>query len=202
MAYSNGAISQLTVRFQQSCGALTDPGLHGYLRWSRDDPTAPPAPGPASDYAWQPPAGVVPATGNYLYIASPPGDMIAGGQTFLDTEPDYNFLGSANSPLSVELSVAMPSYAHWWSLMLVGRYNQSALTTGYYPNVLDAPNNNPATGGLDFSGEGHGCPGGVRSFAVDQIAYDWQGLQSISVRFEQACGGPSPLHGALRWTRP
>jgi hypothetical protein len=201
VAYLLGSLSQVTARFEQQCEG-GGPALHGYLRWSSLDRSGPPAPKPASDFTWTPPKGAVPATGNYLYVSSPLGDYIGGGQTFLDTDPTYTFTTN-NSWTRPIMRVVMPSYAHWWYLTLAAKYNQPQLAIGYYPDVERAPFNNPATGGLDFSGDGRGCNTSVDSFAVDQIRYDAKGLVWIEVRFKQACeGSMTPLYGALRWTRP
>jgi hypothetical protein len=202
VTYASGLISGVTARFEQSCEA-TEPPLHGYLRWSRDDPTAPPPPGSPSEFAWQPPDGAVPASGSYLYVASPSGDFIGMGQTFLDTPQAYTFVpsGSATAPTLRITNAA--NAGDYWVVDFRSRYNQSSLATGFYPNVLRAPFANPATGGFDIWGSGRACNNDLSSFAVDQISFDALGLASITARFTQSCEGTMPaLYGALRWARP
>jgi hypothetical protein len=203
VAYSGGLISQVTLRFEQSC-ETTGPAMHGYLRWSRSDATQPPAPGDPSQFTWSPPAGAVPATGNYLYVQSSSGDYIGQGKTFVDAPPAYAFAPSGTASF-VTVHVSNPADSgDYWYLNLAARYNQTGLTTGYYPNVEPADGiYNPATGGMSFWGSGRGCNTSLGSFAVDQISYDAQGLASIQVRFVQNCEvNGTPLYGALRWTRP
>jgi hypothetical protein len=200
--YSGGTLDQVTLRFEQRC-ETTGPALEGYLRWARNDPTEPPPPGDPADFAWSPPDGAVTASGSYLYYESPPGDYIGQGDTFLATGPDWAFTPAWNGNHVAIHATHTGFPGDWWTLDLSGRYNQSSLTRGLYDDVRRYPFNNPATGGLDLSGDGRGCNELAGSFAVDEISWDPAGLASISARFVQRCEltGP-PLYGAIRWSRP
>jgi hypothetical protein len=196
---AGGVLSTLTARFGQRCEG-SGPELLGYFRYDAADPTVPPPPGDPAAFAWHPPAGAVPATGNYLYFESTPGDYIGQGQTQLYTEPTATFTPDWGGSM-VQLFVNAPG---GWSADFKGQDQQPRLTVGLYENVRRYPFHNPTKGGLDFSGMGRGCNQLLGTFAVDAISYDATGqLQSVSIRFVQRCEltGP-PLYGAMHWERP
>jgi hypothetical protein len=199
--YAASTLDQITLRWEQRCDALSGPVLRGYFRWARNDSTVPPPPGDPSGLAWSPPAGAVPESGNYLYLASPAGDYIGQGRTTLYTEPATTFGITADPNVQITTYDTTPGYH--WMVWMAGRYNQARLAVGLYDGVQRYGFHNPAKGGLDVFGEGRGCNEVLGSFAVDQISWDDAGLVSISARFEQRCEGTGPaLHGAVRWTRP
>ena len=76
VTYQANSLRTLTLRFEQRCESASAPPMRGYIRYDRDDPTVPPGPGNAADFPWTPPAGAVPATGDYFYFESSPGDYI------------------------------------------------------------------------------------------------------------------------------
>ncbi|HET7726212.1 MAG TPA: Calx-beta domain-containing protein [Candidatus Limnocylindrales bacterium] len=198
VTYDGSALSTLTLRFEQRCEGTGAP-LRGFLRYDAGDPTTPPPPGDPAAFAWQPPAGTVPAAGNYLYFESSPGDRIGQGQTRLHTEADSTFTPDWGGRI-VQLFVNAPG---GWSAEFSGPDAMPLLTRGLYENVQRFPFHNPAKGGMDFSGEGRGCNEVLGTFAVDEITWDGTELASVSIRFVQRCEvtGP-PLYGALRWQRP
>jgi hypothetical protein len=170
------------------------------VRYERDDPTQPPPPGDAADFPWSPPAGAVPATGDYFSFQSSPGDYIGQGRTDLYTAPDATMTGSDTNGV-VRLRVDRGTSD--WDVRLSGPDAQVQLQPGLYEDLGRYPFHNPVEGGLSMSGEGRGCNELAGAFAVDSIAYDAQGLVSFEVRFVQRCEATNPpLYGAMRWTRP
>lgn len=165
------------------------------------DPSAASAPISPTLLAWHPPAGSVPATGDYLYLQGSPGDYISQGRTMLYEPADgtfslWNTYGDTN-----KVSAGYDSATDWWDVWLFGRSDQTQLTTGLYSNVERAPFNDPTTGGFSVFGTGRGCNESYSSFVVDQITYDSEDhVTSIAARFVQHCeqpGAPS-LYGSIR----
>ena len=196
---SSGVLQRYTMRFLQHCEGGS-PALRGYFRYDASDPTTPPPPGDPADFAWHPPSGAVPATGNYLYLQGSPGDFISGGQTLL-FGPSTTFGLSNTYGRANDVSFGTSS-GNGWDVEMFGKSTQSRLTTGLYTNVESAPFNNPTTGGFSISGNGRGCNNSFSTFAVDQISYDSSGtVSSISARFVQHCEQSTapPLYGALRF---
>src|SRR6267142_617848 len=76
VTYLNGALASMQLRFTQQCQG-TSAALHGEIHWFANDSTAPPGPlSPPPAGLWQPSPGSTPATGNYVYLESDPGDYI------------------------------------------------------------------------------------------------------------------------------
>jgi hypothetical protein len=200
VTYQSGSLKTLTLRFEQRCESASAPPLRGLVRYDRDDPTVPPPPGNAADFAWSPPAGAVPATGDYLYFESSSGDYIGQGRTSLYTADNATI--SATDPSGV-VHLHLDEGQGWWDVYASGPDAQTQLLPGLYDDLQRYPFHNPTEGGLDMSGEGRGCNTLAGAFAVDSIAYDQGGLQSFSIRFVQRCEAfMPPLYGAMRWTRP
>jgi hypothetical protein len=197
---TSGVIQQASLRFAQHCDGAT-PALHGFVRYVKDDPTAPPPPGDPTTFPWSPPAGSVPATGNFLYLQSAAGDYIGQGGTYLYTDAE-GLTASGGPGVTVSTPV---SGSTWWTVTMVPPDTEGRLTTGLYADVERAPFSNPATGGFEVYGTGRGCNTLVATYAVDAISWRPDGsLGSIAARFVQHCEGASapPLYGALRWTAP
>lgn len=147
---------------------------------------------------WQPAPGSTPASGNYVYLQSDPGDYIGHGQTIIFTP--------LNSALSVTASGGLLSVNiagnSSWSGNFQSPNSLSQLMPGYYPGVLRYPFNNPVLGGLSWYGDGRGCNTLLGWFTVDNIAYINGVLAAIDLRFEQQCEqGTTALHGAIHWAQ-
>jgi hypothetical protein len=197
ISFTGSTLSTLTLRFEQKCEVSGQP-LRGFLRYDAADPTTPPPPGDPAGLAWRPPAGVLPATGNYLYFESPTGDYIGQGRTELYTDANATFKPAWGGRL-VQVFVNAPG---GWNATFSGPDQMTQLTVGLYQDVQRYPFHNPVKGGMDFSGEGRGCNQLLATYAVDQIAWDTNGLVSVTIRFTQRCEvtGP-PLNGAVHWER-
>jgi hypothetical protein len=138
----------------------------------------------------------IPSNGSATFITlqSDAGDYIGQGATELDT--------AANSTISVTGSGAQATVGvGGWSGSFDGMNSVSQLQPGYYPGLMRNPFNNPATRGLDWSGNGRGCNTLTGWFVVDSVTYTGGALSSLSLRFEQHCeGGTAVLHGQVHWT--
>src|SRR4029079_19576506 len=167
-------VAQMTARFEQRCDNSIGV-LRGYLRYDRDDPTVPPPPGDAAAFPWSPPAGATPATGDYLYVESSPGDYIGQGRTQLYASTNATFTASESSGV-VHLSVS--ESLGTWTVDATGPDAQTRLLPGLYDHLGRYPFHNPTEGGLSMSGEGRGCNRLAGAFAVDAFAYNAQGLVS------------------------
>ena len=190
---------RIVARFEQRCDASVGV-LRGFIRYERDDPSQPPPPGDAANFPWSPPAASVPATGDYFYFESSPGDYIGQGRTDLYTAPDSTLIGSDTNGV-VRLRVDRGTSD--WDVRVSGPDAQTQLQSGLYEDLGRYPFHNPVEGGLSMSGEGRGCNELAGAFAVDSAVYDAGGLASFEVRFVQRCEVTNPpLYGAMRWTRP
>jgi hypothetical protein len=191
---------RIVARFEQRCDSSAGI-LRGFLRYERGDPTTPPPPGDPAEFPWSPPAGAVPASGDYLYFESSAGDYIGQGRTDLYTAPSASFVGAEASGM-VRLQVARDGTS-WWTVSVTGPDAQDRLLPGRYAGLGRYPFHNPVEGGLSMSGEGRGCNRLAGDVAVDDVVYSATEIMSFTIRFIQRCEetGP-PLFGAMRWTRP
>jgi len=194
VTYDGSTLTAIDLHFDQHC-ENGSPALHGTIHWKAGDPTKAPGPVNPIPSLWTPPASALPASGNYVYLASDAGDYIGRGATLLYT--------SSNSTIATFTSAShlqvMVNNADW-----VGDFQAmsslSQLQVGYYPSVQRSPFDNPVRGSLDWHGGGRGCNTITGWFAVDQVTYDATSITSIAIRFEQHCDGMTPaLHGAIRW---
>jgi hypothetical protein len=148
---------------------------------------------------WQLAPGLVPASGNYVYLESDPGDYIGQGQAYLYV------------PATAVLTVAQKSNANgpcldvrvngdkWWFGDFQAMNTLTDLEPGFYPNLLRFPGN-PTQGGLDWEGDGRGSNTLTGWFVVDSVTYANDALTGVALRFElHSEGGTPALHGAIRW---
>lgn len=197
VAYANGALTSIDLRFEQHCDFAVA-ALHGQIHWDASDTTRPPGPvvPPPSDL-WQPAAGATPAAGSYVYLQSDRGEPIVGGGAVTLTA-DVNPIQVTAAGNHVHVSVTSPAY---WNGDFQAMYDVTPLQPGYYGNLERYPFHNPARGGLDWSGNARGCNTLTGWFVVDDLAWSGDVLTAIDLRFEQHCDGVAPaLHGKVHWT--
>lgn len=196
VTYVSGVLTAIDLRFEQHCeGAAA--ALHGQIHWAPGDTTAPPGPvNPPPASLWQPAVGSTPASGNYVYLESDPGDYIGAGQTYTYTQANARF--SPNSSTGrLGFNVAGNQS---WTGSFQAMLGIAQLQPGYYPNVQRYPFNNPLTGGMDWSGEGRGCNTLQGWFVVDSITYVNNVMTAVDLRFEQHCEGGLPaLRGKIHY---
>jgi hypothetical protein len=197
VTYTNGSLTAIDLRFDEYCD-YWGTGWRGQIHWTPDDPTTPPGPvNPPPAGLWQPVSGSTPTTGNYVYLQSDAGDYIGQGLTYTYT-PDNTLFDLYTNVGYFGLTVGDRE----WYGNFQAMYTLTELQPGYYGNLGRFPFNNPATGGLDWSGEGRGCNELSGWFVVDNVSYNGVNLTAIDLRFEQHCEGWGPaLHGQIHWVK-
>jgi|GEM_PF-852885 len=196
VTYVDDALASIDLRFAVGCSGDTAV-LYGQIHWRADDPTQPPGPVmPVPDELWRPSEASVPASGSYVYLDSDDGDYIGAGGEYLYTEASAELSVSANGRnLEVEVDGEESWDGRFETMLTIPRFEP-----GYYPDLQRYPFNNPAKGGLSWSGEGRGSTTLTGWFAVDEVTYVDGVLASIDLRFEQHSSGVTPaLRGEIHW---
>jgi hypothetical protein len=196
IAYSGTTLTSVDLRFEQYCDASTVP-LHGQLHWDAGNTSTAPGPQIPPTGLWAPAASFVPPAGNYVYLVSDPGDIIADGATQL--------LTSDNAALDVvtNLTAALRINVGGWTGDFVGMNFLSQLQPGYYGGLQRYVARNVLKGGMEWSGNFRGCNTLTGWFVVDNVTYTLAELTAIDLRFEQHCEGAGPaLHGVIHWVKP
>jgi hypothetical protein len=194
--YVGASLAAIDLHFEQHCEGGV-PALRGTIHWKSDDTSAPPGPvNPPPAGLWRPAPGSTPATGNYVYLQSDPGDYIGGGATYTYTPPTVTIAVTASGG---HLSVSVNG-VQAWSGDFQAMNTLSHIEAGYYADLRRYPFHNPVKGGLSWNGEGRGCNTLLGWFAVDRVTYTGGALTALDLRFEQHCEGGAPaLHGAIHW---
>lgn len=198
VSYTAGSLSAVDLRFEQHCEGAA-PALRGQLHWVAGDTATPGGPvNPPPAGLWSPAVGATPATGNYVYLVSDPGDYIGQGQTHTYTPADTTIgVNSNGGYVGFNLNGAT-----WWYGDFKAMNTLTQLQPGYYGNLQRYPFHNPTIGGLSWSGDGRGCNTLTGWFVVDSVSYDNGVLKAIDLRFEQHCEGGAPaLHGKVHWAQ-
>ena len=164
VTYSDGVLTSIDLRFEQHGDGGTT-ALHGEIHWRADDPTQPPGPVlPVPDTLWRPAADPAPDADTYVYLDSDAGDFIGQGQEYLYTEPESDIAVSQSGGY---LSVSVGGWQGDFEAMI----GLTSLQAGYYPGMKRYLFENPARGGLDWSGHSRGSNTLTGWFAVDDIEY-------------------------------
>jgi hypothetical protein len=193
VTYAAGALTAVDLRFEQHCEGGT-PALHGAIHWDVADAAPPSGPQDPPTGLWQPAA--VPSTGNFVYLESEAGDPLGAGKTFVYTQADA-ILTTVSSGAHLAVSV---NGDESWSGNFQAMSSIPQLQPGYYGHLTRYPFQNPAFGGLDWSGMGLGCNMLTGWFVIDSVTYTSDALTAIDLRFEQHCdGATAALHGRVRW---
>ncbi len=132
----------------------------------------------------------------YVQLQSDPGDYIGGGQNYTYTQAAAVIAVTATGG---HLSISIHG-AQQWSADFQVPDTLNQLQPGTYTGLQRYPFNDPAKGGLSWSGEGRGCNTLSGSFTIDSLTYGASNLAAIDLRFEQHCEGGTPaLHGTIHW---
>lgn len=203
IAYLNGTVTALDARFEQHCEGDT-PAAHGRIHWRSDDPTTPPGPvQPPPGGLWTPPAAVLPATGNVVFLQSSGANEFLGmGRSYLYTPLDsvIEVGGGGISPAGNRFQLTVTGDEEWTGFFQAMN-TLPDLRAGYYGGLLRFTSHNPATGGLSWYGEGRGCNVASGWFVIDSISYTGDSLSAIELRFEYHCEQDAPaLRGYIRWS--
>ena len=195
VTYSGTTLTSIDLRFEQHCDGFTA-ALHGKIHWDASDTTTPPGPVAPPAGLWQPPAGITPASGNYVYLESQVGDFVGQGNSFLYTASDTTF---SFVPATTRFSMFING-SIFWAGDFQAMYTLAQLQPGYYGNVSRYPSGNPAVGDMEWYGNGHGCNGVSGWFVIDSVTYTGAMMTAIDLRFEQHCEFALPaLHGKIHW---
>lgn len=205
VSYDGDTLAAIDLRFEQHCKGVA-PALRGRIRWSASDTTSPPGPVNPPAGLWQPSPSALPAGGNYVFMESDPDDPIGEGRTFLYTGANAEIQVQTADPRPADHSGPRASfYVYgdiWWSGDFVGMSNQMQLVPGYYGNLTRYPFQNPAVGGLGFSGRHIACNTLTGWFVIDKISYARGEVVELDARFEHHCDGEQPaMRGKVHWTR-
>jgi hypothetical protein len=196
IAYNGASLKSIDLRFEQYCDGGASP-LRGAIHWDVSDTTIPPGPEvPPPAGLWEPPPGATPAGGNYVFLASEPGEFVGQGGTYLHTQADSN-LQVITSDGRLLLLVQGDEI---WRGEFQAMDGLDQLGFGYYADLQRYPGHNPVKGGLNFRSETHTCDTVSGWFAVDSVTYEGDTLSTIDLRFGQFCNGDSAaLNGELHW---
>lgn len=194
VTYNGDSLVALDLRFEQRCDG--GPPLNGKIHWDPNDTTTAPGPVvPPPAGLWTPPAQVIPATGNYVYLESQVGDWIGQGANYLYTNNSQISIGSPGGSLWVVINGS-----ERWDGNFQAMNSLNYLQVGYYGDLQRYPFHNPVKGGLNWGGNGRNCNTVSGWFVIDSVSYVGVTLSSIEMRFEQHCEGGGPaLRGAIRW---
>ncbi len=194
ITYTGTVITVLDLRFAQYCDGSSSP-LYGKVHWEENASTVPGLQNPPPAGLWKPDASFVAPAGNYVYLASEPGDYIGRGGTELLTSSNASITASGGG-----LQFTIKAGA--WAGDFVGMNSLTQLTPGYYGDLQRYPFNNPVKGGMSWFGDGRGCNNLSGWFVVDQVSYAQGALSSIDLRFAQRCDGSfAAQHGQIHWAK-
>lgn len=194
IAYDGDRIERLRVRFEQRCHAADAPPLRGAYAYDEDRRGRAYNPRVAPDGAWQP--ADAPAAGPYLVTE---GGNYVGPSDARFTDDNANFVVDA---LRERVEVRVGSGDTGWAGTFAPPNGYGRLRRGYYAKLQRWPFDNPAEGGLDWTGDGRACNRVFGWFMVDDITYDELDITSLTLRFEHRCEVPDgdPMYGKVRWS--
>lgn len=194
VSYEGTSLRAIDLRFEQHCEGGSS-AAHGKIHWDASETSVAPVPVFPIPDLWQPLRSATPATGNYVYLESSPGDFIGQGKTYRYT-PDNSTLqlSSAGNQLQVHVDN--------WNATFAGMNSLSELKPGYYGDLRRYPFHNPVKGGLTWYGDGRGCNILTGWFVIDNIVTVKGNLQQLDARFEQHCEANSTaLRGKIHWVQ-
>ncbi len=136
-------------------------------------------------------------TPSSVRLQSDVGDYIGAGQSYQYTKANAVITVTASGG---RLSVGIRGDQQWFG-DFQSPNTLNRLEPGTYTGLSRYPFHNPATGGLNWSGEGRGCNTLTGSFTVERVTYLDNNLTAIDLTFEQHCEGAAPaLRGEIHWS--
>lgn len=133
---------------------------------------------------------------NSIKLVSDAGDYIGRGQTF--SYSNSNAVISVNTDEG-HLRVGV-SGDQWWHADFQLPQGFTQLEPGTYTQLSRYPFHVPATGGLDWSGDGRGCNTLTGEMTIKKATYVSGALSAVELSFEQHCEGANPaLRGEIKW---
>jgi hypothetical protein len=195
---ANNALSSIDLRFELHGHGNPD-ALHGQIHWSATDTSQPPGPINPPPELWQAPAGAIPATGNYAYLQSDPGDYIGQGKTYAYTPVNAKINVKAEKN---QLGIQIAGDQKWAGDFKIMEH-LDRLQPGYYGKLQSSGTYNPTRGFISWFGK-TGCCGSPRGWIIiDKATYVDGQLTELDIRFEQRNGeSNAALHGKIHWAVP
>ncbi len=195
ISYSNGKLDALDLRFEMSCEGSSTAPMRGKLHWIAGDTAGAPGPqNPPPAGLWQPDGSFTAPSGNYVYLVN-------GRDAKPELATPATTTIEVNTTVTAALSIRVGGFGGW-NGNFVAMNSLSQLQPGYYSDLQRYPFNNPAKGGMSWSGYGWGCNKLKGWFLVDKVSYAAGALTSIDLRFEQFCdANQTPMHGILHWAK-
>ncbi len=196
----DGQIASLDMRFEQHCEGRTA-ALHGAIHWS--DPSRvvfPRLPGNTAVGSWSAPAAQLPASGNYFYVQTDPGQPLGKGLVDLQTGTNATISASAgDNTLSFETHGV-----HNWHGEFIAKLGQGQFVAGNYPNLEGHPFPAPSSAAMAVFGDGTAPTLPKGWLVIDSIRYVEGKLVAVDLRFEQIGSDrigndKGLLHGQLHW---
>ncbi len=133
---------------------------------------------------------------NFIELQSDVGDYIGAGQSYTYTQANAYLVVS---PGTNHISIGVTGDESW-SADFQGPDTLTALRPATYAGLQRYPFNDPATGGMSWSGEGRGCNTLTGSFTIDSLTRLAGAVTTLDFHFEQHCEGAAPaLRGTIHW---
>lgn len=197
VTYVAGVMTGIDFNFDQYCVDFDTVALHGHVVWNVAGSTVSIAPlSPPPSGLWEPASGATPPTGNYIYLESDPGDFVGQGESYTEV-PANSLLTVSTVADGVQIqSQGLDDWLGQFQTLL----GQTQLQPGYYGQVGRWHVDNPARGGLSWSGDLRGCNRSMGWFVVDDVSYTDGAISALDLRFEQHCElWEAALRGEIHW---
>lgn len=200
VTYAGGLISSLDLRFEQHCEGRAA-ALRGVVHWS--DPNLvvrPPVAGNTAVGAWRAPAASLPASGNYFYVQSDPGEALGKGLVELQTDTTAQISASAR-----DNTLAFETHGvHNWSGEFIAKLGQAQFAPGNYPDLAGFPFAAAPTGAMIVRVDSTAPHEPKGWLVIDSISFVGGKLVAVELRFEQLGANRigndyGLLRGQLRW---
>jgi uncharacterized repeat protein (TIGR01451 family) len=134
---------------------------------------------------------------NSVTLQSDTGDFIGAGQSYSYDQSNAQLSVTANGG---HLTISVHGDEQWTGDVALPSAD-TQLVAGTYANLTRYPFDDPATGGLNWSGEGRGCNTLTGSVTINSVTYTSGALTAVDLSFVQHCEGASAaLHGQIHWT--
>ena len=213
IAYADGAVTRLAMRFEHTCAPEVDPGggtLRGEVRWdgSAPLPTNYISPSPIPPSFPSAPAGALPAEGNALWLDrwqaggdpdGPPAGTTGPFEGLARRTTESGTVIEGSSPRPVE------TITLYLKLQFQLSSRQPTLLPGLYED-LGGIRQNPTLGGFSLWPGGDGiCSDGSRGtdVAVDEVDVSEDGYDDLALRWTVSCPDTGLLEqGQARWQTP
>jgi hypothetical protein len=142
-------------------------------------------PTPAPPDLWDVPA---PVAGDYVYIESEPGDLLAQGRTQVITPSDGEWLMETTPDNRLQFRIIGATH---WSGRFEAFPGMDTLEPGLYrPIQRMTGTNQPTTASATWAHEARECSSYSGWYAVDRLERNADGVpRAIDVRFELHCNG-------------